>query len=167
MRQYSFSLSLFRTHNGGHANPRFTFPVVCSLKSSPLSLVHPIRCVVECKCGKCFLSNSEEEGEEFFAKWVDCQKGEKIAKINPRKEKSCPKDALSLSSQQIFHPNTTRISIRVIKQHEEEEEEERERERERTKENLCDGYAAILLRILRRVPHARFPDRSKTTHFRI
>ena len=88
--------------------------------------------------------------------------------IQPRKEKSCPKDALSLSSQQIFHPNTTRISIRVIKQHEEEEEEEeRERERERTKENLCDGYAAILLRILRRVPHARFPDRSKTTHFRI
>jgi hypothetical protein len=35
------------------------------------------------------------------------KKGEKIAKINPRKEKSCPKDALSLSSQQIFHPNTT------------------------------------------------------------
>tara|TARA_B100001094_G_C17908138_1_gene659858 strand:- start:517 stop:699 length:183 start_codon:yes stop_codon:yes gene_type:complete len=52
------------------------------------------------------LVNSEDEGEEFFAKWVDCQKGE-IAKINPRKEKSCPKDALSLSSQQIFQPNTT------------------------------------------------------------
>ena len=49
--------------------------------------------------------------------------------IQPRKEKSCPKDALSLSSQQIFHPNTTRISKRVIKQHEEEEEEEEEEER--------------------------------------
>jgi len=33
------------------------------------------------------LVNSEEEGEEFFAKWVDCQKGEKIAKINPTKKR--------------------------------------------------------------------------------
>ena len=38
------------------------------------------------------LVNSEEEGEEFFAKWVDCQKGEKIAKINPtKKRKKLPK----------------------------------------------------------------------------
>ena len=75
-------------------------------------------------------------------------KGEKIAQNQSKKRKKL-------------------ISIRVIKQHEEEEEEEEERERERTKENLYDGYAAILLRILRRVPHARFRDRSKTTHFRI
>ena len=98
------------------------------------------------------LVNSEEEGEEFFAKWVDCQKAKKSQKsIQPRKEKSCPKDALSLSSQQIFHPNTTRISKRVIKQHEEEEEEE-EREREREQKRIsttdmpryyceyCDAY---------------------------
>ena len=59
--------------------------------------------------------------------------------IQPRKEKSCPKDALSLSSQQIFHPNTTRISKRVIKQHEEEEEEEeREREREQKRVSTTD-----------------------------
>jgi hypothetical protein len=168
MRQYSFSLSLFRTHNGGHANPRFTFPVVCSLKSSPLSLVHPIRCVVECKCGKCFLSNSEEEGEEFFAKWVDCQKGEKIAKINPtKKRKKLPKRRFisffttNIPSKHNPHKYKSNKAARRRRRR------RRTRERERTKENLCDGYAAILLRILRRVPHARFPDRSKTTHFRI
>jgi uncharacterized protein YcbK (DUF882 family) len=63
--------------------------------------------------------------------------------IQPRKEKSCPKDALSLSSQQIFHPNTTRISKRVIKQHEEEEEEEEEEERERERENKRESLRRI------------------------
>ena len=115
------------------------------------------------------LVNSEEEGEEFFAKWVDCQKGEKIAKINPtKKRKKLPKRRfISFFTTNIPSKHNPYISKRVIKQHEEEEEEEEERERERTKENIYDGYAAILLRILRRVPHARFRDRPKTTHFRI
>jgi hypothetical protein len=117
------------------------------------------------------LVNSEEEGEEFFAKWVDCQKEKSQKSIQEKKKAKLPKRRfISFFTTNIPSKHNPYISVRVIKQHEEEEEEEeeeRERERERTKENLCDGYAAILLRILRRVPHARFPDRSKTTHFRI
>ena len=165
MRQYSFSLSLslFRTHNGGHTNPRFTFPVACSLKSSPLSLVHPItakntRCAVECKCGKCFLELvkilKKRRREEFFAK---CGA---IAKKG--KNQSCVKKTLHP-----FTPNIPSISNKAARRRRRRRRRTRERGRERTKENLCDGYAAILLRILRRVPHARFRDRSKTTHFRI
>ena len=163
MRQYSFSLSLFRTHNGGHTNPRFTFPVACSLKSSPLSLVHPItakntRCAVECKCGKCFLELvkilKKRRREEFFAK---CGA---IAKKG--KNQSCMKKTLHP-----FTPNIPSISNKAARRRRRRRRRTRERGRERTKENLCDRYATILLRILRRVPHARFPDRSKTTHFRI
>ena len=88
--------------------------------------------------------------------------------IQPRKEKSCPKDALSLSSQQIFHPNTTRVSKRVIKQHEEEEEEEEERERERENKReslrrICrDITANTATRTSRTIPRPfednTFPD---------
>jgi len=94
----------------------------------------------------------------------------KNRKNQSKKRKKLPKRRfISFFTTNIPSKHNPYISVRVIKQHEEEEEEEEEeeRERERTKENLCDGYAAILLRILRRVPHARFPDRSKTTHFRI
>ena len=114
------------------------------------------------------LVNSEEEGEEFFAKWVDCQKGEKIAKINPtKKRKKLPKRRfISFFTTNIPSKHNPYISKRVIKQHEEEEEEEeRERERENKREYLRRICRDITAK--RRVPHARFPDRSKTTHFRI
>ena len=99
------------------------------------------------------LVNSEEEGEEFFAKWVDCQKGEKIAKINPtKKRKKLPKRRfISFFTTNIPSKHNPYISKRVIKQHEEEEEEE-EREREREQKRIsttdmpryyceyCDAY---------------------------
>ena len=100
------------------------------------------------------LVNSEEEGEEFFAKWVDCQKGEKIAKINPtKKRKKLPKRRfISFFTTNIPSKHNPYISKRVIKQHEEEEEEEEEREREREQKRIsttdmpryyceyCDAY---------------------------
>ena len=53
----------------------------------------------------------KKKEKSFLQSGSIAKKGKKIAKINPtKKRKSCPKDALSLSSQQIFHPNTTRIS---------------------------------------------------------
>ena len=167
MRQYSFSLSLSlsnaqrRTHK-----PSFYFSRrVLSEVLSSLSLVHPItakntRCAVECKCGKCFLELvkilKKRRREEFFAK---CGA---IAKKG--KNQSCMKKTLHP-----FTPNIPSISNKAARRRRRRRRRRRTRERgrERTKENLCDGYAAILLRILRRVPHARFPDRSKTTHFRI
>ena len=144
MRQYSFSLSLFRTHNGGHANPRFTFPVACSLKSSPLSLVHPIRCVVECKCGK-ILKKKTKKG-------VDCQKGRKKSQKS-RKEKSCPKDALSLHNKysiqtQPIHKCKSNKAARRRRRRRRRRTREREREQKRISATdmpryyceYCDAY---------------------------
>jgi hypothetical protein len=117
------------------------------------------------------LVNSEEEGEEFFAKWVDCQKGEKIAKINPtKKRKKLPKRRfISFFTTNIPSKHNPYISVRVIKQHEEEEEEEeeeRERERENKRESLrriCrDITANTATRTSRTIPRPfednTFPD---------
>ena len=163
----SLSLSLSNAQRRTHKPSFFFLRRVLSKVLSSLSLVHPItakiilRCVVECKCGKCFLcKNSKEEDEEGGRLPKRAKKIAKIKKI--KKRKKLPKRRF-IPSQQIFHPNTTRISI----SNKASRRRRRTRERERTKENLYDGYAAILLRILRRVPHARFRDRPKTTHFRI
>jgi len=50
---------------------------------------------------------------------------------------------------------------------EEEEEEEEEEKEVKKREIYEEENDAVLLRILRRVPHARLRDRSKTTHFGI
>ena len=50
---------------------------------------------------------------------------------------------------------------------EEEEEEEQEQEEVKKREIYEEENDAVLLRILRRVPHARLRDRPKTTHFGI
>jgi len=49
----------------------------------------------------------------------------------------------------------------------EEEEEEEEEKEVKKREIYEEENDAVLLRILRRVPHARLRDRSKTTHFGI
>ena len=50
---------------------------------------------------------------------------------------------------------------------EEKEEEEEEQEEVKKREIYEEENDAVLLRILRRVPHARLRDRPKTTHFGI
>jgi hypothetical protein len=59
-----------------------------------------------------------------------------------------------------------RTSQKTARGEEEEEEEEEEKEVKK-REIYEEENDAVLLRILRRVPHARLRDRSKTTHFGI
>jgi len=62
----------------------------------------------------------------------------------------------------------TYLSKTARGEEEEEEEEEGKEEKEVKKREIYEEENdAVLLRILRRVPHARLRDRSKTTHFGI